>query len=168
VPARILIIAYGNPLRSDDGVAWRAAETLEGKFSASDVEILRLHQLAPEVADDLRQRDLVVFLDAACVQGADQDKAGEIRLHEISAKDPTESPPTQFTHVFSPAKVIEFARQLYGVTPKAIVITVVGQHFGHGESLSPAVANALPELIAVIEHLVQQSHKNASTTKDTK
>ena len=63
--ARVLIIAYGNPLRCDDGVAWRAAEALEGKFPSEQVEILRLHQLAPELADAVRQRELVLFVDAA-------------------------------------------------------------------------------------------------------
>ena len=36
----VLIIAYGNPLRSDDGLAWHAAKAIEGKFGSSEVEIL--------------------------------------------------------------------------------------------------------------------------------
>jgi len=163
----ILIIAYGNPLRCDDGIAWRAAEALERKFPRSQVEIHRLQQLAPEIADDLRQRDLVVFVDAACLDRGDQGQAGEIRRHEISGSDPTDRPPSQFTHVYSPARVLDLARELYRRTPKAITISVTGQHFEHGESLSPYVANALPELIATIERLVQEALQRASTTKDT-
>ena len=40
--ARVLIVAYGNPLRSDDGVAWRAADLLAEKFSIPEVEMVRL------------------------------------------------------------------------------------------------------------------------------
>src|SRR5579862_9528285 len=53
MPAKILIIAYGNPLRCDDGIAWRAADALAQKLSDSDVEIVRLHQLAPELAETI-------------------------------------------------------------------------------------------------------------------
>jgi Ni,Fe-hydrogenase maturation factor len=47
---RILIVAYGNPMRCDDGVAWRAADALETNSCGGNVEILRRHQLAPELA----------------------------------------------------------------------------------------------------------------------
>jgi len=40
--ARVLIIAYGNPMRSDDGVAWRAAAALQGRFSSDEVEIVSI------------------------------------------------------------------------------------------------------------------------------
>ena len=39
--ARVLIIAYGNPMRCDDGLAWRAADEFERKLSDFEVEILR-------------------------------------------------------------------------------------------------------------------------------
>jgi Ni,Fe-hydrogenase maturation factor len=53
---RVLIIAYGNPMRSDDGLAGRAADGLEGKYPPSEVEMLRVHQLAPELARVLAGR----------------------------------------------------------------------------------------------------------------
>ena len=62
--ARVLIVAYGNPMRSDDGIAWRAADALAPKVSESDVEILRLHQLTPELADAVRNFGTVIFVDA--------------------------------------------------------------------------------------------------------
>lgn len=163
---RILIVAYGNPLRCDDGIAWRAADALEGKFPESEVEILRLHQLVPEVADIVRQRELVLFVDAACLDDIEDNRLGEISVREVSGAEGLQQP-THFSHAFSPAKVLAFARNLYGATPKAFVITVAGTDFSHGESLSAPVAGALPELIARIQRLIEDRTK-ATTTKDTK
>lgn len=47
----MLIIAYGNLLRGDDGLASRAADELAQKVEPSKVEILQRHQLAPELAE---------------------------------------------------------------------------------------------------------------------
>jgi hydrogenase maturation protease len=148
-----LIVAYGNPLRSDDGLAWRAADALAPKFSESDVEIFRLHQLTPELADTVRNFGTVIFVDAAS-SDASLDKPGTIRLEEIRGST---SEPARFSHVLSPKKVLDLSLQLYGASPRTFVITVTGESFGHGDSLSPSVASALPELVARIEHLMKES-----------
>ena len=164
---RILIIAYGNPLRSDDGIAWRAGDALVGKFPESEVEILRLHQLAPEVADTVRQRELVLFVDAACVDDVENSRPGEIRVREVSGADALERP-SHFSHVYSPAKVLGFARELYRETPRAFVITVAGENFSHGDSLSAPVASALPELVSRIQRLTEEVPAKPTTTKRRK
>src|SRR5690348_15647281 len=120
---RILIVAYGNPLRCDDGVGWRAADVLQGKLTAGEVEILRLHQLAPEIAEALRDRDLALFLDAACAD-VEHGRPGEIHIREIVAADKQERPPSRFSHVYSPGKILELALELYGAAPKVFVVTV--------------------------------------------
>ncbi len=164
---RILIIAYGNPLRSDDGIAWRAAEALEGKFSPESVEIVRLHQLAPELADTVRNRDLVLFLDAACVESADS-RAGEIQFREVCGSETDKRQPGNFTHIYSPAKVLALAGELYGSKSKAWIVTVTGEDFGHGERPSASVMNSLPGLIVRIEQLVRSEVAKAETTKGMK
>jgi len=165
MPASILIVAYGNPLRCDDGVAWRVADALEGKFSASKVEILLLHQLAPEIADFMRNRELVIFIDAACVDDIHSSRPGEIRVRKLSGEEIRKHPSGQFSHVYSPEKVVALARELYDASPKAMVITVAGENFEHGESLSAPVASALPELISTVERLVKDAKR--MTTKAT-
>lgn len=163
---RILIVAYGNPLRCDDGIAWHAADALEGKFPESDVEILRSHQLTPEVADSVRERELVLFIDAACADDRENGRPGEIRVREVSIQEARKHP-TEFSHVYSPAKVLDLARELYGTTAKACVVTVAGEDFSHGQSLSAPVANALPRLIEAIQQLVAECTSRAGTN-DTK
>jgi hydrogenase maturation protease len=165
---RVLIVAYGNPLRSDDGIAWRAADVIEGKFPESEVEILRLHQLAPEVANAVQNRELVLFVDAACIDSANDSGAGEINVRQASGNETGERLPGEFTHAYSPAKVLELGRELYGATPKACVITVAGENFEHGEWLSIPVAKALPDLTARIEQMIGDALSKPSTTNDAK
>jgi len=151
---RVLIVAYGNPLRSDDGVAWRAADELERKFAGAkieaEVEILRLHQLAPEVAEAASRGERVIFLDAASAEGNGQP--GEVRCQEVVP--PAETP--RFSHHLSPGAVIALCQQLFGASPRAYAVTLTGECFEHGESLSPVVAAALPEWVAQTEVLVRQ------------
>jgi hydrogenase maturation protease len=152
---RILIVAYGNPLRCDDGVAWRAADALAQRLPDFEVEIVRLHQLAPELADTAQHHELVVFLDAAYMDKAENQRAGDICVREIRPNNGgARKESGQFTHVYSPEKVLHLAKELYSAAPKAFVITVAGENFDHGDSLSAPVTAALPELVAVIVRLV--------------
>jgi hydrogenase maturation protease len=150
IMARVLIVAYGNPLRSDDGVAWRAADSLEGKLASSNVEILRTHQLTPEVAEISSRVEAVIFVDAASKDGA--SRPGEIREAPIVPIKETPS----FSHHLSPGAVMALTRDLYGASPHASSVTLTGQCFDHGESLSPVIAATLPAFVARIEGLVQQ------------
>ncbi|MGC2473577.1 MAG: hydrogenase maturation protease [Candidatus Sulfotelmatobacter sp.] len=164
---RVLIVAYGNPLRCDDGIAWRAADVLAQRLPESEVEIVRLHQLAPELADAAQHHELIFFVDAACVAAAHVDNvekrnAGDICVREIRANNGAPRKEAgQFSHVYSPEKVLDLAKELYGAAPKAFVITVAGENFGHGDFLSAPVTAALPELVTVIVRLVDSnSHKS--------
>lgn len=159
--ASLLIIAYGNPLRCDDGVAWRAADALEGKFAESEVEILRLHQLAPEMADNIRHARLVLFLDAACVDDVENARPGEIRVREVSNTETSEHPAGQFSHVYSPAKLLSLSKELYRAAPKAFVITVAGEDFGHGDRLSSPIAAALPGVVQKVEEIIREQISKA-------
>jgi Ni,Fe-hydrogenase maturation factor len=68
------------------------------------------------------------------------------------------SEPARFSHVLSPKKILDLALHLYGANPRAFVVTVAGEDFGHGDSLSATVASALPELVSRIERLIKESN----------
>jgi hydrogenase maturation protease len=144
---RVLIVAYGNPLRSDDGVGWVVAEELRRRLTSPEVEVVRLQQLLPEVAEGLSRAAAVIFVDASC-----NGEPGEVRCQ------PVLPPPTkvQFSHQLSPAEVLGLASQLYGATPQAFCVTLAGYCFEHGEELSESVAARLPHLAATVEHLTRQ------------
>ncbi len=141
-----LVIAYGNPLRSDDGVAWRAAELLAAQDLAPRVDVLARHQLTPELAGPISQADRVLFVDAAA-----DGPAGTIRVIPV---EPAFEPPGDFTHHVSPGAVLALAQTLYGHRPHAHVVAVTGACFDHGDQLSPAVSAALPVLLERLRQLV--------------
>jgi hydrogenase maturation protease len=151
----VLIVAYGNPLRSDDGLAWRVADALEAEFSSPQVEILRLHQLTPELAERVSRVGAVIFVDAASAEGGAR-LPGEIRIEEIHSEEAGSSVQTRFSHHLTPAVVIALAAQLYCARVRGFAATLTGQNFEHGESLSVAVDASLPELVAKIEVLTRQ------------
>ena len=152
MPSAVLIIAYGNPLRSDDGVAWRAAAALQEIFSPEQAEILTLHQLGPELAESVSRSHCVIFVDSAAGPG----RPGEIEVKELSSTNLEAAEPPGFCHAVSPENVLGLAAQLYKATPKAFSATVVGENFHHGESLSGPVETALPSLLARITELSKE------------
>lgn len=151
----MLIVAYGNPLRSDDGLAWRVADALEAEFSSPQVEILRLHQLTPELAERVSRVGAVIFVDAASAEGGER-LPGEIRIEEIHAEEAGSSVQTRFSHHLTPAVVVAMAAQLYSANARAFSATLTGESFEHGESFSAAVCNSLPQFITRIEALARQ------------
>ena len=154
----ILIVAYGNPLRSDDGVAWRAADTLEGKFPEHNIEILRLHQLGPELAESITHFDSVIFLDAAFP--TESTKPGEILIQPI-LPDANAADASRFSHVVTPQTVVTLASALYRANVNAQLVTITGENFDHGEALSKSVTAAFPSLISKIEQLVRANISNS-------
>ncbi|MGA7415136.1 MAG: hydrogenase maturation protease [Bryobacteraceae bacterium] len=109
---RPVIIGYGNPLREDDGLGWRAADLLASHSGLGAAEIIQRHQLLPELAGDLAEAALVVFLDAAV------DLApGEIRCERVEAE-----PPNGWSHEFGPSQLLGLALDLNGCGPAAYLI----------------------------------------------
>jgi hydrogenase maturation protease len=153
IMGRVLIIAYGNPLRCDDGLGWRAAEALEGKFTPDQVEIVRVHQLAPELAESISRSDGVILLDAATPRSTEM-KPGDVHVEEFQRNKANQS--ARFCHAFSPGSVLELAAELYGVEPRAFFVTMIAEDFAHGEFLSPRVAAELPAMVGRIEALVEE------------
>lgn len=141
----IAVVAYGNPLRGDDGVAWRIVERLERE--GAPVVPLTLHQLTPEVALVLSQADGVVFVDARL--GA---APGSVRCADLKPQATVAG----LTHHVSPEAVLALAQSLYGVQPRAALVTVDAASFALAEHLSPAVRRAVPRAVRLIRNLVSE------------
>ena len=139
-------------------MAWRAAEELERRLSPRKATILRRHQLVPELAEDLRHYDTVIFVDAA-VAANGSGRPGEVRVEEVQ---PEQSPvEVHFSHQFRPGTLLAMAGQLYNAKPRAFCVTVTGENFEHGELLSKSVESSLPELLGRIEGLIREPESRA-------
>jgi hydrogenase maturation protease len=156
----VLIICYGNPLRSDDGVAWHAARKLEQTLAEHEAEVVCIHQLVPELAETASRFSNVIFVDAAAPATAAQRPTGHIKIEELPRIGQEKT--LGSSHSLSPFTVVSMAAQFYGTKLRAFTVTVTGEHFEHGESLSVPVAAALPDLVAQIESLARSCAKENS------
>ncbi|MEZ4831857.1 MAG: hydrogenase maturation protease [Caldilineaceae bacterium] len=147
-----LVVAYGNPLRGDDGVGWQAAILLARELK-DQVQVLARHQLTPELAEALSTASRVIFIDAAA-----DGPAGEIACHRVERSKKLTAQP--FTHHVAPADLLTAAHTLYGHAPDGYLITVNGYSFGYTESLSPVVEAALPGVLAQVKEILPAPGQN--------
>ena len=135
-----LILGYGNPLRSDDGVGWKAAAALEGELFSADLLVVASQQLTPEMAELISRCSRVLFLDAAHT-----GSPGEIRM-EIVRRDPNANV-EDVSHQLLPSALLEFAYRCFAAEPDATLLTLTGENFEFGEHFSEAVECAWKEYL---------------------
>jgi len=147
----ILIIAYGNSLRRDDGAGLALGEILEKTLRDQGRQVRRiaLHQLEPEVALSIAEEgiDAVVFVDARVVAGSDD--ACLLQVMQV----PRNSMESNIGHHMGPSTAMACARVLYGRDPIAWILTVPGVDFNHGEELSGTALAAIQGLPAFLDSL---------------
>jgi hydrogenase maturation protease len=155
----ILVIGYGNPLCGDDGVGPHVVERLVNVGLPANVEYLTLRQLTPELAEPISRAEAVIFIDAAAGGGT----AGSITCRKLEpVATPFETTQGAFTHHIKAGILIESARFLYGRQPAAWLYTVTGEDFNLGNSFSPAVESALPQLLDQLKARMAQCMNLAS------
>jgi hydrogenase maturation protease len=143
---RVQVIAYGNPLRCDDGVAWQAAEEIR-RMLAPLVEVICVHQLTPELAEEISRSGTAIFLDATGT-----DDPGKVACQPVSP----DRTPARFSHHLEPAQLLALCDQLYGAKPRGFLISISGQRFDHGDELTPAAINALPQSVSAVSDLLRR------------
>jgi hydrogenase maturation protease len=144
VADRVLVIAYGNPLRGDDGIAWQAAENIERELPS--VTVVCAHQLTPELAEAASAAGTVIFIDATL-----SAEPGKVVCKAVSAECGT----PHYSHILAPAQILTLCNQLYGVEPQGFLISISGENFDHGEALSAAAINGVPRALAAIRELLR-------------
>ena len=142
-----IILACGNPLRADDGVALHIAHCLRAGLCDPETEIQCAQQWTPELAETISRAELAIFVDASAAV-----PPGEIQLKPVSsAKDGL----GVTTHSLSPAQLLALARELYQRAPeRAFLLTIGGESFEHGKQFSPPVRRAIPTALTQVKALL--------------
>lgn len=140
-----LILGYGNPLRSDDGFGWKAAQAIEAQLPLGAAEVVSRQQLTPELVEVIVKSSRVLFLDAS-----HDGQPGEIRMAPISRD--LSFQPAMVSHHLSPPSLLALAYYYRRSEIDATLLTVTGENFELGEELSPSVKKAWkPFLSRVLE-----------------
>jgi hydrogenase maturation protease len=147
MPPRVLVIGYGNSIRGDDAFGPVVAEQLDQALPPCDVDIFVRHQLTPELAENIRDASLVIFVDASA-----DGTAGEVVCRRL-APDPQAS--LSMAHHFAPGGLLRCTELAFGHVPETYVLSTRGSCFEFADSeLSPPVAAAVPRAIARIRELI--------------
>jgi hydrogenase maturation protease len=145
----VLVVGYGNTLRGDDGIGWRAAALLAEDPRLADAEVLAPQQLTPELAQDVARASLVVLVDAR----ADSGTPGSVRVRRVAAR---QDGMTAWSHRLDPAALAGLTNALYGAAPPVYLVSIHGALFDDGEGLSPALEQVLPRVADTVAQLVAE------------
>jgi hydrogenase maturation protease len=131
-PEGLLVIAYGNTLRGDDGVGPRVAVAVAA-LRLPGVRVLACALLTPELAEVVSRAGRVIFVDAAV------DAPREVRMRKLAPAASSQL----MAHAANPATLLALARDVFGRAPEAWWLTIPIEKMGIGEELSPLAQRGL-------------------------
>ena len=140
--ARVLLYGIGNDLRGDDGAGVRVAHALEGRVAW---RVRAVHGLTPELADELADADIALFVDA------DADVALERptwRRHPVGSHGGSAVP--LMGHALDVPGLLRLTAWLHERTPAAATLSLPARSFDLGETLTePAEAGVAAAIRAL-------------------
>ena len=137
--SKILVVGYGNTLRRDDGLGQVAVQRIESLVQDDEVKVMVVHQMGIELAEDLRDADLVILIDAHV-----GDAPGTLKETEVV---PDNASLESFSHHLNPGVLMGCVEALYGTHPETVIYSIAADSFDFGEGLSPSVEATLSLLI---------------------
>lgn len=127
---KVLVAGYGNPFREDDKVghvlAPMVAEYLEKK--GVEVELWIDQQLLPEIVEDMRDKDLAIFVDSLA-----DASTGDFHFTEMEPDPDIEG---LNIHSMGPSWILHLMKSLDIEYPKTFLISVAGQSFNFSDEMT--------------------------------
>jgi hydrogenase maturation protease len=142
--SKILVLGYGNTLRCDDAVGPLVVETVAG-LRLPGVETLVAALLTPELADPISRAATIVFVDAA------MDAPREVQLRPCAPAETSQI----MAHAADPKTMLALARDVFGHTPEAYLLTIPVENLAIGEELSPLAREGMARAVEVLRGLAQ-------------
>ena len=143
--AEVLVVGYGNDLRSDDGAGRVAASRIEA-LALPNVAVRSQSQLTPELALDITRSDVVVFVDA----NIECTEMTVLPVQDIGRGAQSMS------HHTDPATLLLLADDLGRMPPHVYTVSIPATNLELGFDLSPNTAAAVDETVKAIARIVAQ------------
>ncbi|HLP75443.1 MAG TPA: hydrogenase maturation protease [Candidatus Paceibacterota bacterium] len=150
----ILVIGYGNTLRSDDGVGPGVADAVSA-LNLPGVRVITCHQLTPELASDVSQTREVIFVDASV------EPVPRLQMRRLEPAAASQI----LAHAADPKTLLALARDVFGHCPTAWWLTIPIRNMDFGERLSDEAAEGLRAAVRMIETLAADCPAGAKYAK---
>lgn len=144
--ASLLVIGCGNTLRGDDGVGVVVAEAVD-RWNLSGVEALAVHQLTPELANDVVKVKEVIFVDASLDNR-------QLTVESLPGQGVTESIGVG-VHRVAPGEILALAREVYGHAPLAWTLGVPVFTFDRPDTITPLTRRFMQDAFRWIRIRIQ-------------
>ncbi len=144
-PGRILIYAYGNPGRQDDGLGNCLIEALDPWLEdkgLSNILTESNYQLNIEDADAIAGVDIAVFVDASIE---------EIEDIHFGAVEPSEGKSEFTMHAASPAYILALCQKIYRKYPDTYLLQIRGYEWEFQDGLSKQAEENLQKALDFIK-----------------
>jgi hydrogenase maturation protease len=147
---RVSVIGYGNPQRRDDGIGQYIVERLKKYLKhEKEINLRAMHQLDPDLVEELRDADLIILIDAAVNEMEDGWSWNKI--------EPEYGTLSAFIHVIRPAFLLGLMDFFYRRCPPTWQISVRGSDFGFGEGLTPeAETKAKKVTLEIVDFILRK------------
>lgn len=151
---RILIYAFGNPGRSDDGLGNAFVEQFQERLAKRKRENLPVpdcdfdsnFQLNIEDAERISHFDRVIFVDASV-----EEDLTDCQLSPLEEKDPV-----QFTtHAASPGYIARLCREIFHQSPEIYLLRIKGFDWEFKEGLSPEGKLNLERALGILDQFLE-------------
>ena len=144
---KILLHAYGNPGRGDDGLGNEFIKEIERWIAENNVHVIETdssYQLNIEDASVIAEFDIVIFVDAS---------KAEIESHSFTQIQP-EATQSFTTHSLSLSSLLALCIELYGHSPLVYLLQIKGYQWEFGEGLSTDASKNLENALEFAKSIV--------------
>jgi len=133
---KILLHAYGNPGRGDDGLGNEFIKELDRWIAEHKLQLITTdsnYQLNIEDASVIAEYDVVIFIDAS---KAEIDTYSYVQIQPQATQSFS-------THSISPSSLLALCNELYNCSPLVYLLQIKGYQWEFGEGLSPNASKNL-------------------------
>ncbi len=141
---KVLLYAFGNPGRQDDGLGNRFIEEIEKWIRDQGIDHVELDsnfQLNIEDAYNISGREIVIFIDASVEDIEDID---------FSEVEPSEGRSEFTMHSASPAFILALCKKIYNRHPRTYLLQIKGYEWEFTEGISAEASLNLGKAVSFI------------------
>lgn len=154
--SRIRVVGLGNAWRGDDAVGLLTAERLEQQAIAG-IEVLRLETPDWQMFEGLRSEDHLIVIDG-CLNGSPPGTILRLDIHELSTCGLRHCS----SHGLGLAHWLAMAAALGEETGRLLIYAVSIGQTKMGAPLSPEVAQAIEQLLPILQRQIGELSEQAS------